>query len=83
MFVSAGLLIAGTLLTFVTNMFFWRINRKKDGEMSQLQEREEKSGLRYQHKLDKNDPEHRHEIHRRLLDIALHRESSIYFRYSL
>jgi len=83
MFVSAGVLLGGTLLTFVTNMFFWRINRKKDREMSQLQEREEKSGPRYQHKLDKNDPEHRHEIHRRLLDIAQHRESSIYFRYSL
>lgn len=83
MSVSAGMLLLGTLITLITLGFLWRINRKRDFEMKQRMQAEEKGSLRYQPKLDLLQAEHRQELHRRRLDIAENREKSIYFRYSL
>lgn len=85
MFVSAGMLLGGTLITSITLIFLWRYNHKKDVEMDRLltAAANDSNSLRYQRKLDQSNSIHIQEIHRRRVDIAQRREASIYFRYSL
>jgi MFS family permease len=82
MWVSTGVILLGLVITLVTLVVFWRINRRRDAEMNRLYE-DEKGSLRYQRKLDLSNSDHRQEMHRRKVDMAEKREASIYFRYSL
>lgn len=83
MFVSGGLLLGGTLITALSLIVLWYVNRQKDREMDRLYQEGEKGDLIFFAKLDLKNLEHRQELHRRRLDIANHREASIYYRYSL
>lgn len=87
MFVSAGMLMGAIVIASLALVYLSVKNRKKDREMAVLllaaSTEEKDQDLRYIRKLDVELEEHRQELHRRRVDISIHLEDSIYFRYSL